>query len=212
MNQRFVQQSAEYYAGKLREHGPTHRGVDWNSRESQYLRFEQLLRICDAEFVDVNDYGCGYGALADHLAERAAPFRYCGYDAAPEMIEAGLARHANDPRCQFVADRAVVTKRPFTVASGVFYVKQHASAPDWWAYVRDALDDLAELSEKGFAFNLLTGYSDEDRRRPDLFYASPEDVLRYCVGRFSRYVAVLHDYPLYEFTVLVRTEGTWRAW
>jgi len=211
MNDEFVRQSAEYYAGKLKEHGPGHRGVDWNSRESQCLRFEQLLKICGPEFVDVNDYGCGYGALAEYLAERGVPFRYCGYDAAPEMIEAALARHANDPRCLFVADRSAVTKRPFTVASGVFYVKQQATTPDWWAYVRGALDDLAALSETGFAFNLLTSYSDADRRRPDLFYASPEDVFHYCIARFSRHIAVLHDYPLYEFTVLVRTEGTWRA-
>jgi SAM-dependent methyltransferase len=211
MNDHFVRQSAEYYAAKLKAHGPGHRAVDWNSRESQTLRFEQLLRICGSEFVDVNDYGCGYGALAEHLAERGIPFRYCGYDAAPEMIDAALSRHANDARCLFLSDRSAVTRRPFSVASGVFNVKQQATPSDWWAYVRDALDDLAALSEKGFAFNLLTGYSDEDRRRPDLFYASPEDVFRYCVGRFSRYVAVLHDYPLYEFTVLVRTEGAWRV-
>ena len=211
MNGAFVRQSAEYYAEKLKTYGADHRGADWNSRESQQLRFEQLLRVCGSDFADVNDYGCGYGALADCLAERGAPFRYCGYDAAPEMIEAAIARRGDDPRCAFSADRSAVTRRPFTVASGVFYVKQQAPVPDWWAYVRDALDDLAALSEKGFAFNLLTSYSDVERRRPHLFYASPEDVFRYCIGRFSRHVAVLHDYPLYEFTVLVRTEGAWRA-
>ena len=31
-----------YYAGKLREFGATPRGVDWNSAESQQLRFRQL--------------------------------------------------------------------------------------------------------------------------------------------------------------------------
>ena len=211
MNDEFVRQSAEYYAGKLKAHGADHRGVDWNSRESQELRFEQLLRICGSEFADVNDYGCGYGALADYLSGKGAPFRYCGYDAAPEMIEAAIARHGHDPHSVFFADRSAVGRRPFTVASGVLYVKQQASEADWWAYVRDALDDLAALSEKGFAFNLLTSYSDAHRRQPHLFYAAPEDVFRYCIGRFSRHVAVLHDYPLYEFTVLVRTEGAWRA-
>jgi hypothetical protein len=29
-------------------------------------------------------------------------------------------------------------------------------------------------------------------------------MFRYCMNRFSRAVALIHDYPLYEFTVLVR--------
>ena len=36
---------ANYYTQKLAEHGTTSRGVDWNSAESQVLRFEQLARI-----------------------------------------------------------------------------------------------------------------------------------------------------------------------
>ena len=34
-----------YYSGRLQEHGPTPRGVDWNSVESQVLRFDQLLKV-----------------------------------------------------------------------------------------------------------------------------------------------------------------------
>jgi hypothetical protein len=63
---------------------------------------------------------------------------------------------------------------------------------------------MAAMSARGFGFNLLTSYSDVDRKRPDLFYAEPETVFRHCVHRFSRFVALSHDYPLYEFTVLVR--------
>jgi hypothetical protein len=29
----FLQQTRQYYDGKLAEHGPTARGVDWNSEE-----------------------------------------------------------------------------------------------------------------------------------------------------------------------------------
>ena len=37
----------------------------------------------------------------------------------------------------------------------------------------DTLDEFARLSRLGFAFNVLTRYSDADRRRPDLYYANP---------------------------------------
>jgi len=205
MNETFVRRAAEYYAEKLRSHGATHRGVDWNSAESQSLRFRQLLRIAeDAPAVAVNDYGCGYGALADYLAVSSRPFTYVGFDAAPAMVEAARARHAGNAGVTFTESRAALTAQPFTVASGVFYVKHDAGNDEWWDYVAGVLDDMAGLSSKGFAFNLLTLYSDPPKRRPDLFYADPGFVLDFCVRRYARHVAVLHDYPLYEFTVLVR--------
>ena len=37
-----------YYSEKLRVHGPTPAGVDWNSTESQQLRFDLLLQLCAA--------------------------------------------------------------------------------------------------------------------------------------------------------------------
>ena len=37
----------------------------------------------------------------------------------------------------------------------------------WPEYVRETIDRLAALSTRGFAFNMLTSYSDADRMRPD---------------------------------------------
>jgi SAM-dependent methyltransferase len=205
MNDAFVSRAAVYYTGKLRQHGPTHRGADWNSVQSQELRFAQLLRVCEGEpRVAVNDYGCGYGALVDYLVAVGRPFEYGGYDASAEMVEAARARHAGTPGCEFSSTRADLAPRAYTIASGIFNVKFETSRDAWWSYVSGVLDDIAAASVKGFAFNLLTSYSDPDRRRDDLFYAEPEAVFGHCMKRFSRGVALSHDYPLYEFTVLVR--------
>ena len=40
--------------------------------------------------------------------------------------------------------------------------------------------------------------------RPDLYYADPGLFFDDCKRRFSRNVAILHDYDLYDFTVIVR--------
>ena len=205
MTETFAARSAEYYAEKLKAHGATHRGVDWNSVESQERRFAELLRICEGESsVSINDFGCGYGALLDYLVAMGRPFDYCGYDAAPAMIAAASARVPPAVACSFTADRSAIARRDYTVASGVFNVKLDASVDAWWAYVCDELDAMASMSRCGFAFNMLTGYSDPDRKRDDLYYPEPESVFRHCMQRFSRRVALSHDYPLYEFTVLVR--------
>jgi len=205
MTERFAARAAAYYTDKLSVYGATHRGVDWNSVESQELRFEQLLRLCDNGVpIAINDFGCGYGALVDYLVKTDRRFDYLGYDAAPAMIESARRRLAGVAGCAFTADRSELVPRDYTIASGVFNVKLDIGAKDWWAYVARELDGIAGVSRRGFAFNMLTAYSDPARKREDLFYAEPEAVFAHCMSRFSRSVALRHDYGLFEFTVLVR--------
>ncbi len=63
---------------------------------------------------------------------------------------------------------------------------------------------VGRLSLQGFAFNALTSYSDPEYMRDDLFYADPSWLFDHCKRTYSSQVALLHDYGLYEFTILVR--------
>ena len=60
-----IKDATNYYTKKLNRFGPTFQGVDWNSKESQELRFDQLLKVIDKpdDNLSIIDYGCGYGAL-----------------------------------------------------------------------------------------------------------------------------------------------------
>jgi len=201
-----VERVAAYYDGKLREHGVTPAGVDWNSEASQFLRFEQLLRIMtpDDRPGTLNDFGCGYGALADYVATRHPDWTYCGFDASAAMIEAARRQHPAHERRAFTTQIARLPKATYTVASGIFNVKLDTPVEAWREYVLATLDTLASVSDAGFAFNILTGYADPERQRPDLYYADPLALFEHCRRRFSSRIALLHDYPLYEFTMLVR--------
>ena len=42
--------------------------------------------------------------------------------------------------------------------------------------------------------------------RPELYYADPLAVFDWCKRHLSRFVALHHDYPLYDFTILIRKE------
>ena len=66
------------------------------------------------------------------------------------------------------------------------------------------LNELDRTSRLGFAFNCLTSYSDADKKRDYLYYADPCKLFDLCKRRYSKQVALLHDYGLYEFTILVR--------
>ena len=197
---------ARYYASKLAVHGPTPRGVDWNTAESQELRFRQLLTVCGADRdASILDFGCGYGALAPTMRRLGFTGEYTGYDIAPEMVTAATEAHRLVPRCRFTADAVQLRPADYTLASGIFNVRLDVPAAAWEAYVRDTLDSIAGWSVRGFAFNLLTQHADADRMRGDLYYGDPGAWLNYCLQRFSRHAALLHDYGLFEFTLVVRT-------
>jgi SAM-dependent methyltransferase len=195
--------AARYYAAALARHGATPRGVDWNSAESQDLRFTQLLSVLEGDRnCSIVDFGCGYGALAQRLRRDGHRGRYTGYDAAPEMI-AAAGREL--PDCRFTSDLAGVVPGDYAIASGLFNVRLDVPVAEWEAYVRSTLDTVAGLGVGGFAFNMLTRYADAHRMRSDLYYADPGGWLTWCLDRFGRRAVLRHDYPLYEFTILVRT-------
>jgi cyclopropane fatty-acyl-phospholipid synthase-like methyltransferase len=195
----------DYYTARLAAHGATHRGADWNSEESQDLRFEQLLKVVDPSGkFSINDYGCGYGALALFLAASGRSFEYHGFDISQAMIATARSVTMSVEGCTFCDDLSLVRPADYTVASGIFSVKLDIDEAKWKEYVIDTIAVIAAKSTKGFAFNMLTRYSDADRMRRDLYYADPHFFFDHCRERYSRYVALLHDYPLFEFTILVR--------
>jgi SAM-dependent methyltransferase len=205
---RILSRVGEYYESTLARHGASPRGVDWSSAASQQLRFAQLVRLLDPPALgSVNDYGCGYGALLDHLRQAGFRGRYCGFDVAPPMVASARSLHATDESCSFVEDESVLEPADYTFCSGVLNVKLDLPAGQWDLHLLDTLDRLRALSRRGFAFNALSDSAEPARKRPDLYYADPLALFDHCRRGYSRQVALLHDYELWEFTIVVRLEG-----
>lgn len=199
---------ASYYSEKLRAHGDTPRGVDWNGVESQTRRFAELSRIFAAgERFSVNDLGCGYGAFRDYLLAHYPKSSYLGIDVSGDMIEAAKQRFSSDANARFACADTPDAHADFSVASGIFNVKLDRSLGEWQDYFFSTLDLLDRTSDKGFAFNCLTSYSDKEKMQGHLYYANPCEVFDHCKRHYSRQVALLHDYGLYEFTILVRKQA-----
>lgn len=200
---------SDYYSKKIDEHGLTPQGVDWNGAEGQTIRFQQLLKILPtscAEF-SINDIGCGYGALYDYLSVSKMQFCYFGIDVSPEMITAAKATRGKFKNAHFEVGHTPQVKSDFGVASGIFNVRQDRSDAEWLQYIKTTIGTLDVSSLKGFAFNCLTSYSDKNKMRPHLYYADPGYLFSYCKENFSKNVSLLHDYELYEFTILVRKQS-----
>ena len=194
-----------YFERTLAEHGASARGVDWDSEGSQERRFGELLKICRAKSGgSVIDYGCGYGALLPYMRARGYEHDYTGFDVSERMIEQARGACGDDRACRFATDEAELEPADYVVASGLFNLRLDVGDDAWRDYVVETIRSFDRLSRSGFAFNMLTIYSDSDRMRDDLYYADPPFFFDLCKRSFSRNVALLHDYDLYEFTILVR--------
>ena len=207
-NATLLSEVASYYANKLKTHGGTPLGVDWNGEESQILRFEQLCKVIATrtEGFSLNDLGCGYGALLDFVDTNYSMTSYCGIDISEDMIRAGRSLHVGHPRAQFITAAEPGAVADYGVASGIFNVRLTQSNSAWLEHIGTTLDILNRSSRFGFAFNCLTSYSDADRMQDYLYYADPCVLFSICKQRYSRNVALYHDYNLYEFTIAVRKQ------
>jgi SAM-dependent methyltransferase len=204
----FARRLARYFDPFLDEHGPTARGVDWKSVEAQELRFRQLLKVVDSTGpFSINDYGCGYGALIPYLRERGFKYSYTGFDLTPRMLDHARELFGDSPECTFVASESELEPATYTVASGVLNLRLDIDDESWTRYAIGVIHSLDRLSRAGFAFNMLTKYSDPELMRDDLYYADPYFFFDHCRRNVSRNVALLHDYGAYEFTIIVRSEA-----
>jgi Trans-aconitate methyltransferase len=196
-----------YFSSLIEQHGAQAAGVGWNGDASLITRFEQLAKIITQgpdEAFSITDLGCGYGALLPFLHGRFRSFTYVGCDISPAMIESAKKTHHAATNAEFFVADAPVRETDYVIASGIFNLKGEFDYETWGAHIRKILDTMHACSKKGFSFNILTQYSDEDKMRDDLYYADPCELFDLCKRKYSRNVALLHDYELYDFTVLVR--------
>jgi SAM-dependent methyltransferase len=200
---------AHLYSENLETHGVDPKSVGWRDEASQRLRFAKLAEVIDpataSSGITVNDLGCGYGAMFRYL-DQTPPVRltqYFGYDISEEMLLAA-ERYAADPRATFERSSRITHQVDYSFVSGTFNVRFEESDEAWTAHMTDALLDLSENSRRGFAFNALSTYV--DWKQENLYYADPFFFFDFCKRNISRYVSLLHDYPLFEWTMIVRKE------
>ena len=200
----------DYFNEKIATYGATPKGVDYNGAAAQEIRFEQLVKVVETSSpFSVIDFGCDYGAMLEFLVRKGWTFDYFGYDMLEKMVAAGREAHQGTDRVRFthVIDELPVCD--YLLAGSIFNNKFGASSDDWQAMVLDTLKQMNAKCVKGFSFDVLTNYSDADRmaQRPDLYFADPLTLFDFCKRNFSRNVALLHDYGLYDFTIIVRKDG-----
>jgi SAM-dependent methyltransferase len=127
----------------------------------------------------------------------AGMLSYHGADTSSGMIDAGRSRYAGRSDVSFVTDPQTLSISDYTVSSGVFNVRLGYDVDAWVEYVHGELDLMNRLSRRGFAFNMLTIYSDSDRMRDYLYCADPHSIFAHIHGRDNRMKAQGYELASY---------------
>ncbi len=177
-----------YYTDKIKSYGATPKGVDWNSENSQLIRFEQLSQVIKVNNSSVNDIGCGYGKYSEYLEDITCNTQYTGYDLSREMIVNAEILYPNS-EFKHITSMKEILESDYSIASGIFSVKMEQKEIEWLAHILDTLHKINNKSIKGFSFNMLTIYSDEEFMRDNLYYADPLFFFDYCKKKlFKKYL------------------------
>lgn len=197
----------DWYGNALSEHQIDSKSVGWKSSKEQYLRFHKLFNVVDDASLNepsvYSDYGAGYGEMFKFLNERCNVARYDGYEINSSMLKKG-EQYLKDERVKFIGSTEMQEEADYTFVSGTFNVRMKNDSHSWENYIKETILHLFEKSRKGLSFNCLTSYV--DWKQEDLFYADPKVFFDFCKTKLSKYVILLHDYPLYEWTLCVRKD------
>lgn len=148
-------QIVKTYNRNLNLNGFTPLGLFWNSKKSQYDRFDTLLfLIMKFKFkhqLRISDIGCGYGAFLAYLAEKKINFYYSGYDINKNLIKYCVKNYPNN-----FFEVSYYPKEPtdITIASGTYNYTATDNVKIWEEYIIFNLKKCMAKSKLGLIFNL----------------------------------------------------------
>ena len=183
--------------------GDSYEGVAYPAPRNQTIRFDSVLRLIEPDVgaFSVNDFGCGLAHLYDHIKAKGLPVKsYRGYDLSEPSLE--MARDRLGEQVELIRDDHLTKEADYSFALGIFNVRLDATDEEWLSFMKSVARDLYEHSTRGCAFSSLSTHA--DWMEPQLYYADPMEMFAYCKEQISPRVALLHDYPIFEWTILIK--------
>lgn len=204
----------KFYRDKFKRYGDDPRALSWNDRKTQMVRFQSLAELFMYEVTGpytVHEAGCGLAHFKEVLDRDYPECIYSGSDILPEFIEHDRERYPDGEfTVQNIGDEfdrisESVKGKDYYCVSGTFNAIGDCPLTEWEGFISRSIENMFRMASKGIGFNFLSSFS--GYHCEDLYYANPGTMMNWCVKNISRFTMILHNTPLYEFTVLVYKEA-----
>jgi len=187
--------NSTFYQKAYKRHGISARGLNWNSEESQKIRFEIICDLLKDEISSnfIVDAGCGFGDFYMFLEEKKLiPKHYIGIDCIRDFIDISKQRlpHTIFTCRDILKDELIYAD--WYIASGSLNI---LSSFNTWMF----LEKMLLYSRKGIVFNILIG----DKNSKNFNYQKKEDIIQF--AKKKRYkIRVIEGYLPNDISVEIK--------
>jgi SAM-dependent methyltransferase len=198
--------TALWYADKVRTYGFDHRGLGFGRKSSQDKRFEAMLALGDFDGARVLDVGCGFGDFLAFLNDRGVEPSYTGLDICEPMVERCRERFPRGAARFLVGDALDFEPgEPFdyVVASGLFGLDSVGARER----IRPTLERLFAWARIGAAVNFLSTQTPTPAEAR--IYVDPCKALEAALS-LTPAVRIDHTYLPNDFTLLLYKTPAWQ--
>jgi SAM-dependent methyltransferase len=198
--------TARWYADKVRRYGYDHRGLGFRNKSSQEKRFEAMLELGDFDGSRLLDVGCGFGDFLAYLNDRGIEPVYTGLDICEPMIE--RCRERFEPGVgRFLVGDALMYEPDedydYVVASGLFGLDSLGARDR----IRPTLERLFAWSRIGMAANFLSTRSPAPAEAR--IYVDPCKALEAALS-LTPAARINHTYLPNDFTLYLYKNPAWQ--
>ena len=181
----------QFYNPAIKKYGISAKGVRWNSKYSQYKRFEVLTNFIENEIKKSNivDAGCGFAEYYNYLFDNnLKPKSYIGIDCEEEMITLASKRFLNTSFYikDIIKDELVFAD--YYICSGAMNILKK---DEIFIFIKKCF----EASNIGFVFNFL--------KNDPLTNVNFLDILHYSKS-LSKRVEIKEDYLENDISIFIK--------
>ena len=148
--------NSNFYLTAYKKHGLSPRGLNWNSKISQDIRFEIITALIQEELpiCSIADAGCGFADLYLFWDKNDLHIKkYIGIDSVLNSVNLANKNLKNFSNCTLTCKDILKDALPYAdwyIASGSLNI---LSTFDTWLF----LEQMLAYSKKGIVFNILEG-------------------------------------------------------
>ncbi len=178
-----------FYLAAIKKHGQSAKGLNWNSSDTQILRFDKLMELLPNNLNNytLTDAGCGFGDFYNYLEQK--PKKYLGLDALEEMVTIAKENTLQEIfKCDLLHETPPISD--YIVCSGALNILTRFETT---MFLRNCFYSAKE----GFVFNCLYG----DRESETFNYLDQEFIEKTALSLGVNEVKYVQDYLPNDITV-----------
>lgn len=182
--------------------------VSSESYAHKQLRYQQISKVFEGDQnISIHDIGMGLSDYYFYLKQYIPmlKFEYSGSDILEEYcVESKIRCPDQYFYLRDISEKPYQDRYDYIIMSGLFHQRRNTTIPQWERYSHSLISNAFAMCNKGIAFNYITSFV--DFYQTEVYYCNIPKLLNFIVDRLSRYFVILHNYALYELTILVYRE------